>query len=260
MIRVLTGIGEFVIKRIGGFIGPLIFAFEILVVIVNPKSYNRVMLNVLIRQIYFSSIQIIPLVSVLSMVLGTILIAVIVLVGESLGIMANEIFSPLIVSEIAPLIVFVLIALRSSSAINTEIAIMNVNRDLSSLEHFNVNLFGYLYTPRIIAGMVAVFLLSFIFIVVTYLSGYLFTLLYNNYSVDYYLTRFILVLTPVDLLIFVFKSVTFGFFAILIPIYSALKMGGKSYNMVPISVLSGMVRLFITIVILEVLSLILYII
>jgi phospholipid/cholesterol/gamma-HCH transport system permease protein len=58
-----------------------------------------------------------------------------------------------------------------------------------------------------------------------------------------------------DMAILFFKCVTFGFFITLIPILSGMR---ASYELtsIPVSVLHGMIRVFIAIIIIEVLSLV----
>jgi len=68
-----------------------------------------------------------------------------------------------------------LIALRSSSAINTEIAVMKVNNELKTLDVFNIDVISYLFLPRIINGVVSVVLLSSLFSILALLSGLLFS-------------------------------------------------------------------------------------
>jgi phospholipid/cholesterol/gamma-HCH transport system permease protein len=59
-----------------------------------------------------------------------------------------------------------------------------------------------------------------------------------------------------DLLILLLKGIAFGFVTMLIPIYCGLKTA-NSNTAIPVSVLNGMVKLFIAIFLIEVLSLIL---
>lgn len=57
-----------------------------------------------------------------------------------------------------------------------------------------------------------------------------------------------------DLAILLLKSIAFGFVTMLIPIYSGLKTE-NAYTAIPISVLNGMVKLFVALFFIEVLSL-----
>lgn len=57
-----------------------------------------------------------------------------------------------------------------------------------------------------------------------------------------------------DIMTLLIKSIAFGFVTMLIPIYSGLKTA-NAYTAIPISVLNGMVKVFIAIFFIEVLSL-----
>lgn len=56
-----------------------------------------------------------------------------------------------------------LITLRSSAAINTEMAVMKVNQEIKTLEIFRIDIIDYLVMPRIINGIVSIVLLSSLF-------------------------------------------------------------------------------------------------
>jgi phospholipid/cholesterol/gamma-HCH transport system permease protein len=252
-------IGLFVLKRFRGLYDLNSFAIEVLYNLFNLFNYNRLMLYVMIRQIYFSSLQVFALYGFISLVLGTVLIGATMLIGASLGISRSlePVFASMLVSEIAPIFALVFYALRSSSAINTEIAIMNVTNEIESLHHFNISPMSYLYMPRIIAGVISLFMMSGLFIMLSYLGGYLFAFLYSGYSINFFLVTFISPIGLVDIIMLLMKIILFGYFAVLLPIYTGLNLYEKTLNAVPVSVLQGMVRLFLSITIIEVLSLLL---
>jgi len=58
-----------------------------------------------------------------------------------------------------------------------------------------------------------------------------------------------------DIIILLLKSTAFGFVTMLIPIYNGLKVV-QTDILIPISVLNGMVKLIITILFIEVMSLV----
>ena len=80
-----------------------------------------------------------------------------------------------IVSEFSPFITVLLITLRSGSAINTEIAVMKVSQEMSSLEAFRIDVINYLLVPRVINGVISIVLLSTLFSVALLGSGFLFS-------------------------------------------------------------------------------------
>lgn len=168
----------------------------------------------------------------------------------------GRILMGLVVTELSPFITVLLIALRSSSAINTEIAVMKVNNELKTLEAFNIDVINYLFLPRIINGVVSVVLLSSLFSILALTSGMLFSKLIFGMSVDVYTNVLLKSADFYDIVISLVKCSTFGFFITLIPIRFGLQASSELTS-IPVAVLNGMVKVFIAIVLIEVLSLIL---
>ena len=133
---------------------------------------------------------------------------------------------------------------------------MNVNKELNTLREYKIDLIDYLFLPRIISGMISVTSLSIVFAIIMLSSGYLFTLFYMNMDLHSYTNLLIGAVEVKDVVVLVLKGIAFGFVITVIPIYSGLKTT-KSYTAIPISVLNGMVKLFIAIFLIEVLSLVL---
>ena len=224
----------------------------------RPKSYNPAMIMVLTKQIYFTAVEIIPFFIFLAFLFGSIIIGFVVSLAfeYSLQDQIGSIIINFTLDEFAPFFTALLISLRSSTAVNTEIAVMKVNHELATLEHFKIDLIDYLFIPRIFAGMLSVTSLSLIFAIIMLSSGYIFTLFYMGMDMNSYIKMLISAIEVKDLVVLVAKSAAFGFVIMLIPIYSGLKTL-QSYSAIPISVLNGMVKLFIAIFFIEVLSLLL---
>ncbi len=224
----------------------------------SPRSYHPAMRTVLVKQIYFTAVQILPLFIFTAMFFGSVIIGYVVslAIDYSLEGEIGTILVSFVMHEFAPLFTVMLIALRSASAINTEIAVMHVNEELSTLKAFGINVIDYLFLPRILGGVVSIILLSALFAAIMFASGYLFSSFFLQMGLGLYRHTIIQAMGVNDFLILLGKSVAFGFFATLIPIYSGLKAGNATSG-IPIAVLNGMVRLFVAIFTIEVLSLLL---
>ena len=257
LIKFVEGIGEKTINALSSFYEALKFTFICFFHMLNPRSYNPAMRMILTKQIYFTAIQIIPLFIVMAVFFGSIIIGVVILLAAEYKLQ-GEIGSIIItfaVDEFSPFFTALLISLRSGTAINTEIAVMKVNNELNTLNTYKISLIDYLFLPRIIGGVVSVVSLSILFAFIMLGSGYVITLFYMNMDFHTYKYLLISAIEVKDVLTLLFKSIAFGFVVILIPLYSGLKTT-KSYTAIPISVLNGMVKLFIAIFLIEVLSLI----
>jgi len=218
---------------------------------------NSAVRMVLLNQIYFTSVQILPLFVGVSIIFGSILIGIVFQILKSVGLTdyVGHILMGFVVTELSPFITVLLIALRSGSAINAEIAVMKVNKELGTLDAFRIDIIDYLFLPRITNGIISVVLLSGLFSIVVLMSGLLYSKFILGMSVDAYMNVLLNSVEFPDIIILLLKCATFGFFIILIPMLSGL---GASFELtsIPVAVLNGMMRVFSAIVIIEVLSLI----
>jgi len=73
-------------------------------------------------------------------------------------------------------------------------------------------------------------------------------------GVDAYVSMLLQSASLADIIIVLIKCATFGFFITLIPISRGFHANERELTSIPISVLNGMVRVFLSIVIIEVLS------
>jgi phospholipid/cholesterol/gamma-HCH transport system permease protein len=203
-------------------------------------------------------VQILPLFTVLSIILGSLLIGIVLQIIKNLGLAEylGRILMGLVVTEISPFVTVLLVALRSSSAMNAEIAVMKVNKELRTLDTYNIDVIDYLFVPRIINGVVSVLLLSALFSILALTSGMIFSKLIFGMSFDVYTNVLLKSADIYDIDIYLIKCCIFGFFITLIPIRSGLS-ASDDLTSIPIAVLQGMVNVFIAIIFIEVLSLIL---
>ena len=224
----------------------------------HPNSYNPAMITVLIKQIYFTTIQLLPLFFFMAVLFGSTIIGAVIYASLGFGLeqQIGSIIVTFTVDEFAPLFTALLIALRSGAAVNTEIASMNVNKEIRFLQEYGINLYNYLYLPRIISGIISMTSLSLLFALVMILSGYIFTFLLTGMGHNTYASLIFSSLEVKNFLFLLIKSVIYGFVVMLIPIYSGMK-AKDSFTQIPIAVLNGMMKLFIAIFLVEGLSLVL---
>ena len=256
LVSFIEGVGSKTIGTFSSFYEALKFTSICVIHMLNPRSYNPAMRVILTKQIYFTAIQIIPLFIMLAVFFGSIIIGVVISLATEYKLQ-DEIGSIIItftMDEFSPFFTALLISLRSGTAVNTEIAVMKVNKELNTLNQYKINLINYLFLPRIIGGMISITSLSILFAFIMLMSGFVFSMFYMN--MDFHTYKYLLInaIEVSDVLTLLFKSLAFGFVIMIIPIYSGLKTM-QSYTAIPISVLNGMVKLFIAIFLIEVLSL-----
>jgi len=257
MFNWVENLGKIIIYGTRSLKETFTFAFLIVAGLFRSQTYNSASYIVLLHQIYFTAIQVLPLFLTMAAVIGFLLTGIFLHNLKELGLAAHfgRVIMGFVVTELSPFLTVLLIALRSSSAINAEIATMKVNKELNTLETFNIDLISYLFVPRVVAGMVSVLLLSGLFAIVLLISGFLSSRLLFGMSLNEYGNTLLNSAKLTDIFILLIKCFIFGFFIILIPIYSGIN---ATYELtsIPVAVLRGMVRIFIAIIVIEVLSLI----
>lgn len=255
MIVAIESIGRFTLNTSSSLGGTLTFAAQVILRMFEKRSYNSASRMVFINQIYFTAVQILPLFLFVAVIFGSLVNGMAFQVIKNLGLTEylGHLLMGFIVTEISPFITVLLIALRSSSAINAEIAVMKVNRELDTLESFNIDLIRYLFIPRILSGMISMVLLSGLFSLVVLSIGLLVSSLIFGTSVDAYIGALLRSADLADVIVVLIKCATFGFFITLIPIRLGLN-ASQELTSIPIAVLNGMVKVFLAIVVIEVLS------
>ncbi len=258
IIKFIENIGDKSIGFLYAIYEALKFTALCIIHMLNPNSYNPAMRMVLVKQIYFTAVTVWPLFIIMATLFGSIVIGVVIMVATQYSLQdeIGSIIVAFVIDEFAPFFTALLISLRSGTAVNTEIAVMNVNKELNTLREYKIDLIDYLFLPRIISGIISVTFLSLVFALIMLSSGYIFTMFYMD--MDWHSYKYLLLnaIEVQDLVVLLLKSIAFGFVIMLIPIYSGLNTA-NSYTAIPISVLNGMVKLFIAIFFIEVLSLVL---
>lgn len=256
-MAILEDIGRLEISTSKSFIDTISFAFKVAGRMFQPRIYNSAMRMVLVNQIYFTSVQILPVFLVVSTVLGSLLIGIVFQLLKQLNLIdyLGNVLMGLIVTELSPLITVFFITLRSSSAINTEMAVMKVDGEIKTLEIFRIDVIDYLLIPRIINGIISLVLLSSLFSIVLMAGGIIFSWVIFGISMDVYSNILLKSADFSDIVVSLIKCAVFGFFIALIPIQSGLR-ASREFTSIPISVSSGMVNVFTAIIIIEVLSLV----
>jgi phospholipid/cholesterol/gamma-HCH transport system permease protein len=254
---VLEKIGRLEVKTAKSFADTIALACKVLFRMFQPDTYSSATRTVLLNQIYFTSVQILPVFLLVSIIFGSVLIGIVFQMLKQMGLTDyfGHVLMGLIVTELSPFFTVLLITLRSASAINTEMAVMKVNREIKTLETFRIDVVDYLIVPRIINGIISLVLLSSLFSIVLMTSGILFSRVIFGMSMDVYSNMLLSSANFSDIVIALIKCVVFGFFITLIPIKNGLE-ASRELTSIPIAVSTGMVNVFTAIVIIEVLSLI----
>lgn len=232
------------------------FGATALVMACSPSAYDRQTGNLMAKQIYFTAWQILPGFVLVCALLSYVVIRIVVLAAGSYGLAeyALHIVVRVLVLELIPLFVALFIALRSGAAINTEVALMHIRGDLERLQRAGADPMRHELVPRVIGSAVSVFALTVIggsiALVLAYVAMYGFT----SGGVEGYRNVIGQVFDLVITLGLGLKALFFGLAVAVIPITASLD-APRDMRFAPIAVLNGMVRLFLSLALIQAASL-----
>lgn len=181
--------------------------------IAERKKGLPLVFEITLRQIYFTGVQALKVVTVISLALGTV---VIVQIGTQLSFMGGgiEFIVPLLVlilfRELGPLLTAIIIIGRSGTAIATELGNIAIAHELEAIQVMGINPVYFIVTPRIIGVTVAVISLTIIFIAVGLMGGFWVSKLFLPITFQAFLLELERALTASDLLFAFLKSFVFG--------------------------------------------------
>ena len=154
-------------------------ALHVLWLGLKPASWTRPVRTVLARQIYFTGAQALRLTGVVAVLVGIAVVLQAQLWLTEVG--QTELIGPILVSvivrELAPLLVCIIVILRSGSAIATELGSMVVHGEVRALQAMGVDPLRYLLLPRMVGLVVSVVCLDVLFTVTAFATGYFASLL-----------------------------------------------------------------------------------
>ncbi len=168
----------------------------------------------------------IPVVLVIAAILGLILAFQAAYQLRSFGasIYVANLVALSAVRELSPLLVAVVVAGRSGSAIAAEIGTMKVGEELDALQVMGIQPIRFLVVPRLLAVTVTQPLLTGLGALVSIAAGALISLAYLGLSLEPYLRQTLRALDTADLLHGLGKSVLFGWTIVLIGSYNGLNI------------------------------------
>ena len=165
-------------KVVGWFtVGYAMFAFlaKASLLLLDRTTWNRATFDVVVKQVYFTAVQILPVFLGYALVISWLIITIILSTARDFGLtaFASEMTIRVLVLELLPFLTALFVALRSGSAINTEVALMQVNNELDALAHCKVPPMQFEFMPRLIGGGVSGVILAGLAGLLALLLGYL---------------------------------------------------------------------------------------
>jgi phospholipid/cholesterol/gamma-HCH transport system permease protein len=222
----LESIGGWVRGKLTNFLNLstlLFLAFKELA-LERKKGFSLVF-EITLRQIYFTGVEALKVITVVSLALGTVII---IQTSTSLAFLGGgiEYIVPILVlilfREVGPLLTAIIVIGRSGTAIATELGNMMIARELEAIQVMGINPIYFIVTPRIIGVTIAVVILTIIFITVGLLGGFWVSKLILPITFQAFLRELEATLTGYDFLFGFLKSLTFGLLIALTCTYHGL--------------------------------------
>ena len=124
-----------------------------------------------------------------------------------------------LIREMGPVLTALMVSARAGSAVTAEIGIMRITEQLDALDTMAVNPMQYVVMPKLLAGLLALPLLTAIFDVVGILGGYLIGVVLLGVSSGSYFSGMVQSVVPLDINGGLVKSLVFGLTIILVACY-----------------------------------------
>lgn len=173
---------------------------------------GRISLSVLTSQIYFTGVEALPILALVSLGIG----AAVIIQGVSLlpqfgqGELAYKILILVITRELGPLLTALFIAARSGGAITTELGNMVVDHEIEAYQAAGIDPIAHLAAPRLIGVTVAVVVLNLYFNLFGLLGSCALASVIHGIPIGEYVGNVVLVISRGDVASSLIKSIVFG--------------------------------------------------
>jgi len=205
--------GKWFLDLIDGFTSLSAYGFLILKTLFQRRiGYLKTSLNVLSKQVIFTGVDALPIIALVSLVIGGISIIQSLTYlprfgGESF---IGTILVTVIVRELGPLLTGFIVIGRSGTAITTEIGNMVVSHEIEALESMGIDPIRYVAIPRIFGVTASLVSLNVYFNVFAILGGFLVSKLIIVTSISVFLQKIIQSMNASDVSVNLIKGFVFG--------------------------------------------------
>jgi phospholipid/cholesterol/gamma-HCH transport system permease protein len=177
LLRVFDFLGKAVIDSFGLIVYIISFMCAVVILAIRPRRWHRTVRQVFAYQILHMGVYTIAPVGLVAFLVGVLVVMQAQLwlgkVGQTAWL--GPLLVAVVVRALAPLLTNLIIILRSGSEMTTELATMTVTGKVRMLDSQGIDPLIYLVMARMIAIVVSAFCLTIMFIVFSFLSGYLFS-------------------------------------------------------------------------------------
>jgi phospholipid/cholesterol/gamma-HCH transport system permease protein len=178
----------------------------------EPGEAARSVANRLaIRQVFFTAVEALPLVSVIAVFVGaTIVFQMQMLAAQLPGELIGRIIVAVVLRELAPLTTAIIVTGRSGTAIATELGNMKSNSEILGLSSLGIDPLRFVVWPRLVGAIVSVMVLTVYFGILAIMSGYLVGVFIGASTFSALQSGFAEALVPEDLALYLLKCTGLG--------------------------------------------------
>lgn len=156
---------------------------------VQPRCWARTVRTAFARQVLAIGVEPLWFVGAVAAFVGiSVVVQLTFWVGEA-G--QSQLLGPLLVAvvarELGPLLINLIVIVRSGSAMTTELGVLKINGDVDKLEAQGNDPFLHLVLPRMLGMAVATFCLTIVFILIAFIVGFFFAAWTGQGSRDLFL-------------------------------------------------------------------------
>lgn len=197
--------------------------------------------NTLLKQLYFTGIQSVGSIGVMGFLAGLIMVMQVSnLVGRN-ELLTLQVLIWTVVRELGPLLTAIVIVGRSSSAIASELASMQVNGEIRNLRCMGISPVSYLVVPRMMAMTITSVALTFYFQVVAIGTGMIVTAWHIDVSLVGEIGHFFEMISYEEISAAVLKSICFGMLVSVVPCYYGLTVK-RAMTEIPVAASHAVMR------------------
>ena len=185
--------------------------WQVLLLSIRPRYWTRAVRSELHRQMLSIGVDSTGFVFYVASAVGILVVAQALIwlqvIGQSKSL--GALFVTVLIREAVPILTNFLIIGRSGTALTTELGNMRISGELRILDSQGLDPFIYLVMPRVLSLTLSVICLAILFVVVSFTSGYLFSLLLSPAIADpgTFIYSILRSLNPVDVINFLAKSI-----------------------------------------------------
>jgi len=217
----IESLGRWVRGKVKGTSYAFNFFLFLLKETINFPWSKRVGFKVLIMQIYFTGVEALSVIALISLGIGAVIIiqgiAVLPMFGQS--DLMYTILIMVITRELGPMLTAFIITARSGSAITTELGNMVISHEMEAYLSVGIHPVSYLGVPRLYGVILAMLFLNIYFNLFGLMGSYIVASFMHDIPFRDYLMHLVQALTPEDIISAFLKSIIFGFIIAVVSIY-----------------------------------------